>query len=521
MVKTFEIMCAAYIPPHLRRQGVEPHMAQSSVTEALSNDKQLRFAPQPQSSRRNQNHGMSRSFSVPARLNDFTDKQIEDLFAQNEVSEDFQVYESAEVKVHGSNKIDPIEQFPRCGVNNQLLSNIAKMGYKFPTAVQKYSIPYVLNGQDLIVTSQTGSGKTAAFMLPVITQLLKSQISLQPSVVIMCPTRELAIQIEDQINKFADQTGLHTVCVFGGAPIHHQLRQLNYACNILVATPGRLNDILKRGQLTLSRVQYLILDEADRMLDMGFAPQIDEVINGFDMTKVENRQTLLFSATFPVEVQNLARNYMKSDFTRIEVGLQDPPSLIEQHFEYVRDFDKFPALIDFLNANDCPTLVFAERKTSVDRIEDYLYDENYPVVAIHGDRDMDNRLAALDGFTTGRARIMVATDVAARGIDIPNVGHVINMDLPTDVDSYIHRIGRTGRAGRRGIATSFWNESNEPFLIALLAHLRKTQQPIPDGLEDFAQHVAQQRRSGNSRGRGKPRRGMPRDRSFQNIGHRY
>lgn len=513
-------MCAAYIPPHLRAQGVQPHMAQNSATEALANEKQSHFQAN-RGSRRTANRGMARSFSVPARLSEISDQQVEELFAQNEASEDFQVYEDSEVKVHSTNQLDPITQFPRCGVDNQILSNIAGLGYKFPTAVQKYSIPYILNGHDLIVTSQTGSGKTAAFMLPVITQLLKMQLYIHPSVVIMCPTRELALQIEDQINKFAEGTGLQTVCVFGGSPIHLQLRQLSYACNILVATPGRLNDILKRGQLQLKYVKYLILDEADRMLDMGFEPQISEVINGFDMTEIANRQTLLFSATFPSEVQNLARSFMKSAFTRIEVGLQDPPALIEQHFEYVRDYDKFPALIDFLNAHDCPTLVFAERKTSVDRIEDYLYEENYPVVAIHGDRDMDNRLAALDGFTSGRARIMVATDVAARGIDIPNVGHVINMDLPTDVDSYIHRIGRTGRAGRRGVATSFWNESNEPFLIALLAHLRKTQQPIPDGLEEFAQHIQSQRRGGSRGGRGGGRRGMPRDRSFNNIGHRY
>ena len=520
-------MATAYIPPHLRKQGVGPRPAQQSATEALQNENETRKSTRFDNSARNysghhSNKFIPRSQSIPARLSEFTDKQIEEMFAKNEIPSDFQVYENSQVVVHSTNKVEPCEQFVRSGVNNELLANVAHMGYKIPTSVQKYSISYVLDGQDLLVTSQTGSGKTAAFMLPVLTQLLKNQLQFSPSVVVLAPTRELALQIQDQTNKFSRGTNIRTVCVYGGTPIYNQLKELNYPCNILIATPGRLIDILKRGNLTLSNVQFLILDEADRMLDMGFEPQIREVIEGYDIPPVSERQTLLYSATFPREVQNLARSFMKPDMTRIEVGLQDAPSLIDKMFEYCPEHSKLSALLGALEKVDGPTLIFAERKTSVDRIEEFLYDEGCAVVAIHGDRDMRDRLAALKAFTNGRAKIMVATDVAARGIDIPNVAHVINLDLPTDLDSYIHRIGRTGRAGRHGVATSFWNETNEPFLQVLINHFNQTNQEIPEGLQDFARELEARRQSHQGRGRGGRGRGgrgnIPRDRSYQSFG---
>ena len=521
-------MATAYIPPHLRKQGVGPRPAEKSASEALHNETETR-TPKFDNSARNysgqhSNRFIPRSQSIPARLSEFTDKQIEEMFEKNEIPSDFQVYENSKVVVHSTSKVEPCEHFVRSGVNNELLANIAKMGYKIPTAVQKYSIAYVLDGQDLLVTSQTGSGKTAAFMLPVLTQLLKNRLPFSPTVVVLAPTRELALQIQDQTNKFSRGTDIRTVCVYGGTPIYSQLKELHYPCNILIATPGRLIDILKRGTLTLSTVQYLILDEADRMLDMGFEPQIREVIEGYDLPPVADRQTLLYSATFPREVQNLARSFMKSNMTRIEVGLQDAPSLIEKVFEYCPEHAKLSALVEALQKVDGPTLIFAERKTSVDRVEDFLYDEGWAVVAIHGDRDMRDRLAALKAFTNGRAKVMVATDVAARGIDIPNVAHVINLDLPTDLDSYIHRIGRTGRAGRHGLATSFWNETNEPFLQVLINHLNQTNQEIPEGLQEYARDLQARRAphpGGRGRGRGRGGRGgMPRDRSYQGF-NRY
>jgi ATP-dependent RNA helicase DDX3X len=343
-------------------------------------------------------------------------------------------------------------------------------------------------------------------MLPVLSQI--GNRSSDPVVVVLVPTRELALQIQKETRKFTVQSDLRTVCLFGGASIGDQLREIRHGHDILIATPGRLIDILERERLTLSRTRFLVLDEADRMLDMGFEPQIARVINQFDMPAADARQTLLFSATFPAEVQALARRFMRPIVTRIEVGVQDAPSLIEQRFIYCPDRSKFGQLIEIINDVDGQTLVFAERKVTVDHIEEYLFDEQCAVVAIHGDRDMQNRLSALRGFTNGRAKIMVATDVAARGIDIPNVAHVINVDLPGDLDSYIHRIGRTGRAGKRGIATSLWNEGNAGFLVQLCAHFRANRQPIPQGLEEVARErgprngfgrQGQQRRSTNGR----------------------
>jgi ATP-dependent RNA helicase DDX3X len=432
------------------------------------------------------------------------------------------VYEGTDVRVHSrSETLRPVTEFPGCGVRNDILVAVAGLGFKSPTNVQKYAIPYILAGHDLIVTSQTGSGKTAAYMLPVLSSLVSGRRSRDPSVVVMVPTRELALQIHAETVKFTARSDLKTVCVFGGGKVSEQLRNLRYPTQILIATPGRLIDLLDQGHVRLSEVRWLVLDEADRMLDMGFEPQIDRIINGFDMVPPDGRQTLLFSATFPPEVRNLASRFMRPDVTKIEVGIQDAPSLIEQRFIYCPDSSKFSSLLEVISQVEGQTLVFAERKVTVDRIEDYLYDMRCAVVAIHGDREMDDRLAALRGFTNGKAQIMVATDVAARGIDIPSVAHVINVDLPGDLDSYIHRIGRTGRAGKKGIATSFWNESNSSVLTQLVRHFKENRQSLPEGLEEFARVGA--RMSAYSRGGGggggggggrRGGRGMPRDRSW-------
>ena len=442
-----------------------------------------------------------------------TDEEIEMLFKQNKESTggpDISVYEGADVKVTSDYNLDPIADFPGCGIRNEVLINVAKAGYKVPTPVQRYSIPYTLNGQDLIVTSQTGSGKTAAFMLPVITQLIGKPHSGNPSCVALCPTRELAIQIFEETRKFCKGTDIKTTCVFGGAPIGEQVRNLMRGIDIVIATPGRLIDIMKQHCLTLQEVRFLILDEADRMLDMGFEPQMREIIFDCDMPPPSQRQTMLFSATFPTEVQRIARDFMRPSLTRISVGMQDAPKSIEQHFIYCPESNKFSELLEIIRDVDGPTLVFAERKISVDRIEQFLYDEGTAVVAIHGDRQMNQRLSALNAFTRGDAQIMVATDVAARGLDISNVAHVINLDLPTDLDTYTHRIGRTGRAGKHGKATSFFNENNKPFLTQFVAHLRAKNLPLPQGLEEY--EASGELRTGG-RGSGYGKGGMTRSSS--------
>lgn len=505
-------MSGAYVPPHLRNRG-------DGGNQAPSSGRTVGFeGTQPRGGHGGRGGGFRRSQSVPERMTHLTDEKIREMFAsipEGDVS--MQAYEGAEVRVEGGT-IAPITEFPQCGLQNEILANIAELGYKSPSNVQKYSIPYVLSGQDVLVTAPTGSGKTAAYMLPVLSSILERKFRGRgPSVVVLAPVRELAQQIEVATNKYLKGTGMRTVCVFGGAAMGDQLRQLRYSCDVLVATPGRLIDILDRGLLVLADTQVLIMDEADKMLDMGFEPQIDQIINQFDMPNTESRQTLLFSATFPREVQNLARRYMRPDVSRIAVGLQDAPKLIEQRFMYCPERSKLSSLLEIIGDIDGQILIFAERKASVDRIEDYLYDQGCRVVAIHGDRDMEMRTAAMRGFSSGKAQIMVATDVAARGLDIPSVAHVINLDLPTDLDSYIHRIGRTGRAGHTGVATSFWNENNAPFLQQLCQHFRKNHQAIPEELESFDRDSRSQRggRSGGGRGRGYNR--FPRDNSYHNV----
>lgn len=538
----------AYIPPHLRKVASTETVPPPSNTptpppRTNQNPQQRNVAAHPyasgplpsyNNSNNNQNtNNYNRGYNN-YRNNNFrnnsnrynhvaiTDEQIEQMFEANTISEDsdMSVYEDAQVTVTSNFTIQPISGFPRSGIDNLILYNVASQRYKSPTSVQKYAIPYILNGRDVIVTAQTGSGKTAAFMLPVLTMILDQPRSRVPYVVSLVPTRELAIQIYKETQKFCGQSPIKTVLVYGGENIKFQLNQFRYGCDILIATPGRLIDIMNHGELSLANVQLLILDEADRMLDMGFQPQISHVIQNFDMPPPQNRQTLLFSATFPDMVKNLALEYMKKDITRIEVGMQDAPSLIEQRFIYVPDRFKLSKLMEIIGDTlvydentdngttidkdkllQHQTLVFAERRNAVDNIEDFLYEEGCHVVAIHGERDMENRQAALRGFTNGKAQIMVATDVAARGLDIPNVSHIINLDLPTDLDTYTHRIGRTGRAGKKGLATSFWNENNVNFLNNLINHLHEARLPIPEGLEEYEEKrnssYRQQRNNGS------------------------
>ena len=528
---------AAYVPPHLRQAGVASRPAEDSASEKLQpsnktpRNRGIQFGPRPHSNfqHNSSNTYIPHSHSMPEV--DITDDQIEQLFQSSTSTADISAYDNSVVKISGS-EISPIAQFPGSGIDNEILVSVAEMGFKVPTPVQKFAIPAILGGLDLIVTSQTGSGKTAAFMLPVLTNVLtrnEAKHAHNPVVVCLVPVRELAQQELEQTEHFCSRSNLKVVCIYGGAPMNKQISYLRYGVDILIATPGRLIDFFDRGLISMSNVHYLILDECDKMLDMGFEPQIWQIIKAMDMPPNEQRQNLLFSATFPRAVQQLAQQFMRPNPCRIEVGLQDAPSLIKQRFLYVPALNKMQALLETIKEVPGQTVVFAERKIFVDEIENYLFEQNLPVVAIHGGRDMRDRRDALDLFTTGRATIMVATDVAARGLDIPNVAHVINLDLPTDLDSYTHRIGRTGRAGHKGTATSFWNEANAPLLQQLLVHIRQTRQPIPEGLEEF-QHQYEKPAggggggySGRKGGGGYSGRGggFRNSRSYNNMQKRY
>jgi ATP-dependent RNA helicase DDX3X len=298
--------------------------------------------------------------------------------------------------------------------------------------------------------------------------------------------------------------------VYGGADINQQLRQIERGCDLLSATPGRLVDLIERGRISLANIKYLVLDEADRMLDMGFEPQIRRIVQGEDMPGTRERQTLMFSATFPRDIQVLARDFLK-EYIFLSVGRVGSTSEnITQKIEYVEDADKRSVLLDILNANAEDkaglTLIFVETKRMADMLSEFLIANQYPATSIHGDRTQREREHALATFRSGRTPILVATAVAARGLDIPNVTHVVNYDLPSDIDDYVHRIGRTGRAGNTGVSTAFFNRGNKNIVRELVELLREANQIIPPWL-DSVLHESTFGSGGFTRGRGGSSRG--------------
>ena len=410
-----------------------------------------------------------------------------------EMGINFDKYDFIEVNVSGENVPRPIECFKTAGLRNIVLENIKKSGYTKVTPVQKHAIPIIMSGRDLMACAQTGSGKTAAFAVPIINMLLERNVELvvtsshcEPQVVIVSPTRELTIQIYQQIVKFALNSILKTVVVYGGTSVQHQKGKLFSGCHILVATPGRLLDFVEKGRIKFSSLQFFVLDEADRMLDMGFLPDIEKIVDHETMVPLDERQTLMFSATFPDEVQHLAKRFL-NNYLFLAVGIVGGAcSDVEQNFYEVPKKKKKDLLREILEReNDAGTLdgtlVFVEMKKKADFIAVFLSENNYPTTSIHGDRLQRQREEALADFKSGRMSILVATAVAARGLDIKNVSHVINYDLPKGIDEYVHRIGRTGRVGNRGRATSFFDpEDDAPLRGDLVRILKQAGQPVPD-----------------------------------------
>jgi len=320
-----------------------------------------------------------------------------------------------------------------------------------------------------------------------------------PQALVLAPTRELACQILEEAKKFSVGTNVRASVVYGGADIGYQLREMERGCHLLVATPGRLIDILERSRVSLSSVKFLVLDEADRMLDMGFEPQIRRIVEQEDLVPSAQRQTLLFSATFPEEIQRLAQDFLYQYYF-LRVGrVGSTTDFITQKIIWVDDSDKRSVLLDLLSSVEGLTLIFVETKRGADSLEEFLWTKGFPVSSIHGDRTQPERERALYNFKTGKNRILVATDVAARGLDVDNVAHVINYDLPNHIDDYVHRIGRTGRKGNVGLATAFLNGNvNKNISRDLVDLLRETKQEVPSFLESLANSSS----FGRSRGGG-------------------
>ncbi|KAI5961659.1 DED1 [Candida pseudojiufengensis] len=422
----------------------------------------------------------------------------------------FDNYDDIPVEASGEGVPEPINQFTAPPLDELLVENIKLSRFTKPTPVQKYSVPIVAAGRDLMACAQTGSGKTGGFLFPVLSESYMngpapipestgafSSHKVYPTILVMAPTRELVSQIYDESKKFAYRSWVRPCVVYGGADIGNQIRQLDRGCDLLVATPGRLKDLLERGRVSLANIKYLVLDEADRMLDMGFEPQIRHIVQECDMPNVKDRQTLMFSATFPRDIQMLARDFLK-DYIFLSVGRVGSTSEnITQKVLYVEDDEKKSVILDLLNANENGlTIVFTETKRMADNLADFLYDQGFPATAIHGDRSQYEREKALAAFKNGAAPILVATAVAARGLDIPNVSHVINYDLPSDIDDYVHRIGRTGRAGNVGIATAFFNRNNKNVVKGLIELLGEANQEVPEFLTKIARESAFGKMSG-------------------------
>ena len=344
----------------------------------------------------------------------------------------------------------PVHKFSDFGFVAELQTNITNKGLEHPTAIQDGAIKPIMEGRDVIGLANTGTGKTAAFVLPII-QRLKT-VQGQKAVLIMAPTRELAVQIDEQFRLFANNMKLYSALCVGGVNMQKQIRDLRRRPQVIIGTPGRLKDLMRQRVLKLEFVTTLVLDEADRMLDMGFLPDIKDIIAELP----EERQSLCFSATITPQIQGLLDNMLK-DPVAVSVRTRETSEHIEQDVVKARSKDeKVRILNELLNDEEFEkVLVFGETKFGVQKLADSLTKAGLPAEAIHGNKSQPQRQRALRNFRDGKVGILVATDVAARGLDIPNVSHVINFDQPNNYEDYVHRIGRTGRAGKTGKALTF------------------------------------------------------------------
>ncbi len=370
-------------------------------------------------------------------------------------------------------------KFKDLGLKETLLKSITDMGFETPSQIQAESIPIALEGHDIIGQAQTGTGKTAAFGCALINNLKIDKKSKNPKALILAPTRELAIQVNDELVKLGKYDKLTVLPIYGGQPIDRQLRALRQGVDVVVGTPGRVLDHIRRKSLVLSDIDFLVLDEADEMLNMGFIDDLEEIVKSLKT----DRQTLLFSATMPSQIKNLAKRYMKPDTKHVTIKKTSlTVSKISQKYFKIKHRDRFETLcrvIDF----DMPTaaIIFCKTKKGVDEVVDSMQSRGYSVEGMHGDMTQKHRSLTLKKFKEGNLDFLVATDVAARGIDVERVSHVFNYDLPQDIESYVHRIGRTGRANREGTAYSLVTPKD----FSMLKQIQKvtksaiTQKPVP------------------------------------------
>ncbi|MBN1324759.1 MAG: DEAD/DEAH box helicase [Alphaproteobacteria bacterium] len=381
--------------------------------------------------------------------------------------------------------------FESLKLSESILKSLEKIHFKIPTTVQSETIPLILAGSDVLVSSQTGTGKTAAFGIPIISNLMDN---LGDSALIITPTRELATQILKTFEDFIGyKSPIRTALLIGGESIPKQLQKLKLNPNIIVGTPGRISDHLKRRSLALKDVKFLVLDETDRMLDMGFLNQIDEIVKHVP----KNRQTLLFSATLPANIIKLSEKYMNNP-KRISVGSTfNPIEKIKQEVIKLNDEAKFPTLIEQLNKREGSVLIFVKTKYGSERMVKKLRAEKFDTDCIHGDLSQNKRDRVIRDFRNQKFRILVATDIVARGLDIPHIQHVINYDITQCPEDYIHRIGRTARAGQEGEALSFVSPSESKKWDAIY-YMMNPGSKKPAAADDKPRRTGSGQRSGNN-----------------------
>ncbi|KAF2814800.1 P-loop containing nucleoside triphosphate hydrolase protein [Mytilinidion resinicola] len=397
-----------------------------------------------------------------------------------------------QITIHGSNIPNPVTTFDEAGFPGYVMNEVKAQGFAAPTAIQAQGWPMALSGRDVVGIAETGSGKTLTYCLPAIVHI-NAQPLLAPGdgpiVLILAPTRELAVQIQQEISKFGKSSRIRNTCVYGGVPKGGQIRDLARGVEVCIATPGRLIDMLESGKTNLRRVTYLVLDEADRMLDMGFEPQIRKIIGQIR----PDRQTCMWSATWPKEVRQLASDY-QHDFIQVNIGSMDLSAnhRIQQIVEVVSEFEKRDRMTKHLErimddkANKI--LIFTGTKRVADDITRFLRQDGWPALSIHGDKQQNERDWVLNEFKTGKSPIMVATDVASRGIDVKNITHVFNYDYPNNSEDYVHRIGRTGRAGANGTAITLFTTENSKQARDLVSVLTESKQQIDPRLAEMARY---------------------------------
>ena len=377
------------------------------------------------------------------------------------------------------------QSFSELGLEEEYLQAVEKLGYTQPTPIQVETIPLMLSGRDVLAQSQTGTGKTAAFMLPILQRLGRGHGT--PRALVLAPTRELAKQVSDATEGFARVSGSKVLAVYGGQSYEIQIRGLNRGVDILVGTPGRLLDFIRQGRLDLSQVEMLVLDEADEMLEMGFIDDVETILQELP----ETRQMSLFSATLPAQIQKLAAKYL-NDPVKVSINpKQVTVAETEQRFFRVREETKLSALICLLETDEVSSaLIFVRTKARAQDLADELMRRGFSADSLHGDLNQSRRELVLNRFRKGSVTLLVATDVAARGLDINDVSHVFNYDMPQDAEDYVHRIGRTGRAGKKGIAITLLTPRERSRMNQIQAY---TRQPVAESQLPGAAEVQQKR----------------------------